>query len=147
MVGEEEEALIIKDLDHFTVAGLYKRISYIYLKREPKKRAGDDEERVRRSAPLKTIPHSYPENLSVGGLADASANLGGDPPPMAEKEQKNCLLASSPASSAGVPCMNASDIASGARDQSFLSPSAECHVALSPTIPVTPLYLLKPGQI
>lgn len=43
--------------------------------------------------------------------------------------------------------MNASDIASEARDQYQLSPSAECHFALSPTIPVTLLYLLRPGQI
>lgn len=65
MVGEEEEALIIKDFDHFTVAGLYKRIAYIYLKREPKKRAGYDKERVK-GIGTQDIPSSYPQNRSVG---------------------------------------------------------------------------------
>lgn len=141
MVGEEEEeeeGFITKDFDHFTVAGLYKRITYIYLKCEPKKnRAGYDEERVEEIGTPEDIPRSYPQNLSVGGLTAASANLGGDPLPMAEKERKDCLLASSPASSAGVPCMNAGDIASESWDQYQLSPSAECHFARSPTIPVT----------
>lgn len=87
MVGEEEEALIIKDFHHFTVAGLYKRIAYIYLKSEPKKKtAGYDEERVKEIGTPEDIPLSYPQNLNVGGLTTASANLGGDPPPMAETE-------------------------------------------------------------
>lgn len=66
MVGEEEEALIIKDLDHFTVAGLYKRATYIYLKCEPKNWAGDDEERVKEIGTPEDIPRSYPQKSECG---------------------------------------------------------------------------------
>lgn len=82
MVGEEEEAPFIQDFDHFTVAGLYKRITYIYLKCEPKNRAGYDEERVKEIGTPEDNSSQRPQNQSVGGLTAASANLGGDPPPI-----------------------------------------------------------------